>query len=130
MDARRLAEHPVLTVVVLGVIMLTGSIAVSSTVEVALVGTSWLGLDSPAGVGVTIACSILSLMSVALVLFLTLGTGGEEDDEDWRDGGDEPPKPEGPSGEPVWWPGFEEEFAAYLADSQRDRDAGKKPSLV
>jgi len=121
-----MARHPALSIMVLVVAMLVGSIAVSSTVEVVLVGTSWLGLDSAAGVGLSVAGSILALVVVAVLVFSALDAG-YGDDDDGR-GRDEPPAPEGPSGEPVWWPGFEREFAAYLREPTRS--GSKPPSTV
>ena len=110
--------HPALSVMALLVVMTTGAISVSSTVEMFLVDTSWLGLDSVAGVFVSVACSVLSLVAVAFLLLVILGAGGGADDDDGRGGDDEPPAPQGPSGEPSWWPDFEREFEAYLREPE------------
>jgi hypothetical protein len=123
-----MVRHPGLFLMALVVTMLAGSLSVSSTVEVATVGTSWLGLDSAAGLGVSIACSILALVAVAFLVYVGLSAGYGEDDDDGRGGDDEPPAPEGPSGEPVWWPEFERELAAYLREPSRS--GSDMPSTV
>jgi len=112
-----MVKHPGLFLMALVVAMLAGSISVSSAVEIVVVGTSWLGLDSAAGLAVSLACSVLALAAVAFLVYVGFSAGHGEDD-DWR-GGDEPPAPEGPSGEPVWWPEFERELAAYLHEPSR-----------
>lgn len=127
--ARRLARHPVLCLVALGVLMLVGSVYVSSTVEVLLVGTSWLGLDSAAGVCFSVAGTIVSLVGIAFLLFVALRTD-DGDDDDGRGGDDGPPTPEGPSEDPDWWPGFEREFAAYLHEPEGTRRGDETPVVA
>jgi len=118
-----MARHPVLLLIALTVVMSVGALSVSSTVEIALVGTSWLGLHSSAGLWVSAACSVLSLAAMLLLLLLLiLSAGGGEDDDD-RGDDDEPPAPEGPSGEPAWWPDFERDLDAYLREPERSRSS-------
>ena len=127
--ASRVAGHPALGLMALVVVMTTGAMSVSSTVEVALVETSWLGLDSVAGVVMSVACSVLSLGAVAFLL-LALGASDGEDDDDGREGDDEPPAPEGPSHDPAWWPDFEREFAAYLREPAHSRSGRETSSTI
>ncbi len=124
-----MARYPGLSFLALAVLMPLGSISVSSPVQVVLVDESWLGLDSAAGVCVSVACSILALGAIAFLLYVLLCADDGEDD-DGRGGGDEPPAPEGPSGEPTWWPQFEQEFAAYVHEPARDRGASETPVTV
>ena len=112
------------------VVMTTGAIFIGSTVEMFLVGTSRLGLDSGAGVFVSVACSVLSLAAVAFLL-VALGAGdGHGDDDGGHGGDDEPPSPEGPSGEPSWWPDFERDLAAYLREPEHSRSGRETPSTM
>ena len=128
--ASRVAGHPALGLMALVVVMTTGAIFVGSTVEMVLVGTSRLGLDSGAGVFVSVACSVLSLGAVAFLL-VALGAGDGHDDDDGGHGGDdEPPSPEGPSGEPSWWPDFERDLAAYLREPEHSRSGRETPSTI
>ncbi len=117
------SQHPGLTFLALVGAMLAGSISVSSVVGFVLVERSWLGLESPAGLGLSVVCSVLALVAVAFLVFVCLSAGyGEDDsddDDDGRGGDDWPPAPEGPSGEPVWWPEFEREFAEHLREPTR-----------
>jgi hypothetical protein len=122
--------HPALSLMALVAFMTTGALSVSSTVEMFLVDTSWRGLNSVAGVFVSVACSILSLAAVAFLLLVALGAGGGEDDDHGHEGDDEPPAPQGPSGEPTWWPDFEREFEAYLREPEHSRSGGDTPSTI
>jgi hypothetical protein len=128
--ASHVVRHPGFSLIALVVAMLVGSISVSSTVEVGLVGTSWLGLDFAAGVGLSVACSILSLVVVACLVFAALSANDGEDDDDGRGRDDEPPSPEGPSGEPTWWPQFEREFASYTHGPEPGRRRSETPSTM
>lgn len=112
--------------------MLVGSIFVSSTVEVFLVGTSWLGLDSPVGVAASVGCAIVTMAAVAIIMFVAVLDDEDDDDDDddgsGRDGG--PPPPDDPGGEPAWWPQFERDLATYLSDRDRDRSGSETPPSV
>ena len=125
-----MVRHPVLCLMALLVAMTTAAISMSSAVEVFLVGTSWLGLDSAAGVFMSVACSFLSLLAVSFLLLVALVGADGEDDDDGRGGDGEPPVPEGPSGDPAWWPDFEREFAAYLREPEHSRSGGDTPSTI
>ena len=115
--ARRIVSYPAVILTALTVFMLAGSVFVSSTVQVFLVGTSWLGLAGPPGVGLSVSGAVLSMMAVAAILFVALRPGyGDGNDDDGFDDDEPPPAPEGPEGEPAWWPEFEREFAAYSAE--------------
>lgn len=127
--ARRVVTHPGLSLIVLSAVTVAGSISVSSTVEFLAVGTSWLGLDSFAGVCVSVACSILALAAVAFLAFSALSDGDGEDDAGGGDD-DEPPAPEGPSGEPAWWPRFEQDFTAYAREPERSRSGRETRSPI
>jgi hypothetical protein len=125
-----MAAHPGLTLIALVLAMPVASISVSSTVEVAAVGRSRLGLDSAAGVLVSVTSSVLALAAVAFLLYVVFCAGDWGDDDDGRGGGDEPPAPEGPSGEPDWWPLFEQEFATHLREQERSVSESQTPATI
>ncbi len=117
--ARFIVRHLGLTMTAMLILTLAGSLSVSSMVEVFAVGTSWLGLDSNAGIFASVVCAVLAVVVVTVICFLVLSAGGGEDDDD-RGDDDEPPAPEGPSGEPAWWPAFERELATYQREAEPD----------
>lgn len=117
---RRLARHPAVILTALNAAMLAGSLFVSSTVQAFLVGTSWLGLASPAGIALSIACSLLAMAAVIAIVFFAISGDDGRDDGGGEDE-DPPPPPEDPDGDPDWWPEFERELAAYLGDPARSR---------
>ena len=67
------------------------------------------------------ACVLLVLIVLGLSLAGILRASGRDDDDGhgWGPGGGGPwPSPEGsdsPSGDLVWWPEFERQFAAYVS---------------
>lgn len=67
--------------------------------------------------------SVFALSSVAMGVAIHLATYEEEDRRDGGSGGAPSLSPEGPDGgghdEPLWWPEFERQVAAYAA--RRDR---------
>jgi len=117
-----MARHPAVVLTALNAAMLAGSLFVSSTVQAFLVGTSWLGLASPAGIALSIVCSLLAMAAVVAIVFFAVSADDGRDDG--RGGGeDTPPPPDDPDGEdPDWWPEFERELAAYLGDAERTRE--------
>ncbi len=127
--ARRIVSYPAVMLTALTVLMLAGSVFVSSTVQVAVVGTSWLGLDSTPGVGVSVAGAVLAMMGVAAITFTALRPGyGDGNDDGGFDDDEPPPAPEGPEGEPAWWPDFERELAAYT--SERDLGVRERETVA
>jgi len=116
-----MARHPAVVLTALNAAMLTGSLFVSSTVQAFLVGTSWLGLASPAGIALSMACSLLAMAAVIAIVFLAL-SGDDGRDDGRGEGDDTPPLPEDPDGDPAWWPEFERDLAAYLGDPARTRE--------
>ncbi len=120
--AYRLVRNPAVLIAALTVATVVGAVSVGSLVQVFTVGTSRLGLESPAGIAVSIVLATLSMGTIAAIMVAILRWAGGHDDEDWRGGdddGDEPPPTDGPYGEPDWWPDFERELAAYAAQRER-----------
>jgi hypothetical protein len=72
-----------------------------------------------------LAGSVFALSSVAMGVAIHLATCEEEDRHDGGAGGAPCLNPEAPGGgggdEPVWWPDFEQQFAAYVARRDRER---------
>ena len=117
----RRIRHPAVVLTALNAAMVAGSLFVSSTVQALLVGTSWLGLASPAGIALSIVCSLLAMAAVIAIVFLA---ASGDDGRDDGPGGDEdaPPPPEDPDDEPDWWPEFERELATYTGNAERGRE--------
>lgn len=69
--------------------------------------------------------SVFALSSVALGGAIHLATKEDEDRHDGGAGGAPSPSPETPDGggddEPLWWPEFERQVAAYAARRDRER---------
>lgn len=69
--------------------------------------------------------TVFALSSVALGIAIHLATCEEEDRHDGGLGGAPRPSPEDPDGggddEPLWWPEFERQVAAYAARRERER---------
>jgi hypothetical protein len=69
--------------------------------------------------------SLFTLSSVAMGVAIHLATYEEEDLHDGGAGGAPSPSPEAPGGggddEPLWWPEFERQMAAYAARRDRER---------
>ena len=69
--------------------------------------------------------SVFALSSVAMGVAIHLATCEEEDRHDGGAGGAPDPSPEAPGGggdgEPLWWPEFERQLAAYAARCDRER---------
>ena len=127
--SHRLVRHPVFLLIALHVAMAVGAIFVSSTVQAFLVGTSWLGLESPPGIVLSVVCSILAMAAVTVIAFLVVSVLGGPDDDGGTDD-DPPPEPEGPEGEPDWWPEFERELASYLSERERSRSPSKTYATI
>jgi hypothetical protein len=72
-----------------------------------------------------LAGSVFALSSVAMGVAIHLATYEEEDRHDGGAGGSPSLRPEAPSGggdnEPLWWPEFERQVAAYVARHDRER---------
>jgi hypothetical protein len=127
--AYRLVRHPAVLIAALAVATVVGAVSVGSLVQVVTVGTSRLGLESPAGIALSIVLATLSMGTIAAIMVGILRWAGGGDDEDWRGGDDdaEPPPTDGPYGEPEWWPDFERELAAYAAQRDRRRQRDDAP---
>lgn len=129
--ARRMARHPAVLIAALAVSTLVGAAAVGSLVQVFVVGTSRLGLESPAGVAVSIAVALLSMATIGAIMYVVMRGAGGYDDEDFRRGGEDdgppPPSPDGPYGEPEWWPEFEAKLGSYLTEAERHRVREETP---
>jgi hypothetical protein len=69
--------------------------------------------------------SVVALSSVAVGVAIHLATYEEEDRDDGGAGGTPSLSPEAPDGggddEPLWWPEFERQVAAYAARRDRER---------
>lgn len=132
--SHRLVRHPGIIITALAVATLVGAFSVGSMVQVFVVGTSRLGLDSPAGVALSALCASLATATIiGLLLVVMRGGGGGYDDDDFRRGDDEPPPPHaprGPFGEPDWWPSFEQEFAIYVDERDDARRRGRVPASL
>lgn len=132
--ARRLARHPAVLIAALAVSTLLGAAAVGSLVQMFVVGTSRLGLDSPAGVAVSIVVALLSMATIGAIMYVVMRGAGGYDDDDFRRGDDDdrppPPSPDGPWGEPEWWPEFEAELGSYLSDAERRRVKEETPVVA
>ena len=92
-----------------------------------------MGLESPAGVAVSIVLALLSIATIAAIMLAVARGAGGYDDEDFRGGDDdpdEPPPTDGPWGEPEWWPEFERGLASYVADSENTRRPEDAPLVV
>jgi hypothetical protein len=68
---------------------------------------------------------VFALSSVAMGVAIHLATSEEEDRHDEGEGGTPSLSPETPGGgghdEPLWWPEFERQLAAYAARRERER---------
>lgn len=113
--ARCLARHRTATSTALLVATVVAAAAVGSLVRLLVFGTSPLGFDRPAVAAVSVVCAILATPTVVgIVLVLLRG----EDDGGGTRRDDKPPTPDGPSDAPDWWPEFEHDFAAYVAECE------------
>ncbi len=69
--------------------------------------------------------AVFALSSVAFGLAIHLATVEEENRQDGGEGGAPTVSPEGPDGggsdEPLWWPEFQRQMAAYAARPDRER---------
>jgi hypothetical protein len=69
--------------------------------------------------------SVFALSSLAMGVAIHLATYEEEDRHDGGAGGARSLSPEAPDGggnaEPLWWPEFERQLAAYAARRDRER---------
>lgn len=69
--------------------------------------------------------SVFALSSVAMGIAIHLATYEDEDRHDGGAGGVPSPRPDAPQGggdnEPLWWPEFERQMAAYAARRERER---------
>jgi hypothetical protein len=113
-------------------IMLAGSVLVGSTVQYLAVGTSLLGLDSTAGLGLSIGGSVLAMVAVAVIAFLAFGSDQGHGRDDHGDPGDRvpPTPPKDTFGEPLWWPQFERDLDDYLRGPASDRSEPERvPAL-
>jgi hypothetical protein len=74
---------------------------------------------------VALTVSVFALSSVAMGVAIHLATYEEEDRDDGGAGGAPSLSPEAPEGggddEPLWWPEFERQVAAYAARRDRER---------
>lgn len=130
--SNRLARHPGVIIAVLAAATVVGAFSVGSMVQVFVVGTSRLGLDSPLGVALSGACATLSAATIVALLFVVM-RGGGRDDDDFRRGNDEdrtPPPSDGPFGEPDWWADFEQDFASYAGDHDDASHRGRTPATT
>lgn len=129
----RLARHPGVIIAALAAATVVGAFSVGSMVQVFVVGTSRLGLDSPAGVALSAVCAILSTATIVALLFVVM-RGGGRDDDDFRHGDDDdrtpPPTPDGPFGEPDWWADFEQDFATYTGERDDAPRRGRIPATI
>ena len=65
-----------------------------------------------------LACLVIAVLALRASQSRRLGRRpiDEDDDSGWGGGGGRrPDNPPEPGGDPAWWPGFEREFAAYVA---------------
>ena len=127
-----MVRHPAVLIATLFVATLVGAVAVGSLVQVFVVGTSRVGLESPAGVAVSVVLALLSIGTIAAIMVAVARGAGGRDDDDFRSGDDrdKPPPTDGPWGEPEWWPDFERELASYMTDSERGRRRDDAPVVV
>ncbi len=129
-----LARHPSVIIAALVAATVVGAFAVGSLVQVFVVGTSRLGLESPAGVALSAVCAILASATIVGLMFVVMRGGGGYDDEDFRHGEDDPspppPPPDGPFGEPEWWAEFEREFATYAGERDEFRSRDRVPATT
>jgi hypothetical protein len=131
--SRRLVRHPGVIIAALAAATVVGAFSVGSMVQVFVVGTSRLGLDSPAGVALSAVCAALATATIVGLMFVVMRGGGGHDDDDWRHGDDDvppPPAPDGPYGEPEWWRDFEHEFSTYVREPSHTRRGDETPATV
>jgi len=129
----RLARHPGIIIAALAAATVVGAFSVGSMVQVFVVGTSRLGLDSPVGVALSGVCATLSAATIVALLFVVM-RGSGRDDDDFRHGDDDdrtpPPPSDGPFGEPDWWADFEQDFATYAGDRDDALRRGRIPATI
>ena len=81
-------------------------------------------VHGPVGM-MALTASVFALSSLAMGVAIHLATCEEEDRQDGGAGGAPSLSPESPDGggddEPVWWPEFERQMAAYAARRDRER---------
>jgi hypothetical protein len=94
--------------------------------------------SGPAWIGYAILAVLVLTVVAAGVCCMLMSTRGEDDSEGGSDGNGRgrgggpgrPPKPSGP--QPVWWPEFERQFAAYVESIARQRvgavPGGRRPA--
>lgn len=95
---------------------------------IALTHPAWSGgRASSSPVNWVALLSVITSMVMIFLVGITVASlrrphrRGDGDDTDFRggSGGRGPDAPRRPEGDPSWWPEFEQEFAAHVADSRR-----------